>query len=37
MRKDFASVNYECPICGGQLIEEMRELPKIQTEFNTFK
>lgn len=34
MRKDFASENYVCPMCGGQLVEEMRELPKISNEYN---
>ena len=37
MRKDFASVNYDCPMCGSQLIEEVRELPKIENEYNAFK
>lgn len=37
MRKDFASENYVCPMCGSQLIEEVRELPKIQTDFTSFK
>ncbi|MET1179282.1 MULTISPECIES: cold-inducible protein YdjO-related protein [Bacillales] len=37
MRKDFASENYDCPMCGSQLIEEVRELPKIENEYNAFK
>lgn len=29
MRKDFATADLLCPICGHETIQEMRELPKI--------
>lgn len=29
MRKDFATEDLMCPICGNETIKEMRELPKI--------
>ncbi|RFU65353.1 cold-inducible protein YdjO-related protein [Peribacillus glennii] len=37
MRKEFSADNQTCPMCGGHLLEEIRELPKIQTEYNTFR
>lgn len=29
MRKEFATEDLMCPMCGNQTIKEMRELPKI--------
>ncbi|MDP4084944.1 MAG: cold-inducible protein YdjO-related protein [Bacillota bacterium] len=29
MRKDFASVDLHCPMCGSEMEKEIRELPKI--------
>lgn len=29
MRKDFATDDLLCPMCGKETISEMRELPKI--------
>jgi predicted RNA-binding Zn-ribbon protein involved in translation (DUF1610 family) len=29
MRKDFASEDLHCPMCGNAMIEEVRELPKM--------
>lgn len=37
MRKEFAADNDSCPMCGGKLTEEIRELPKIQNEYNAFR
>lgn len=37
MRKDFVSDGFACPMCGGNLVEETRELPKIDTEYNAYR
>ncbi|RFU68243.1 cold-inducible protein YdjO-related protein [Bacillus sp. V59.32b] len=37
MRKEFAADNETCPMCGDNLTEEIRELPKIQNEYNAFR
>ncbi|WP_394232383.1 cold-inducible protein YdjO-related protein [Niallia oryzisoli] len=29
MRKDFASDDLKCPLCGHEMTMEIRELPKI--------
>lgn len=29
MRKDFAADDLLCPMCGNEMITEIRELPKI--------
>jgi hypothetical protein len=29
MRKDFASEDLNCPMCGNKMFEEVRELPKM--------
>ncbi|HJV30850.1 MAG TPA: cold-inducible protein YdjO-related protein [Bacillales bacterium] len=29
MRKDFATDDRHCPMCGNEMVEEVRELPKI--------
>lgn len=29
MRKDYATDDLLCPICGNQTVHELRELPKI--------
>jgi hypothetical protein len=29
MRKDFVTDDLHCPMCGNQMVQEMRELPKI--------
>ncbi|MCH6267510.1 MULTISPECIES: cold-inducible protein YdjO-related protein [Neobacillus] len=29
MRKDFVSDDLLCPMCGNEMIQEIRELPKI--------
>jgi hypothetical protein len=29
MRKDFASEDLKCPLCGNEMTVEVRELPKI--------
>ncbi|WP_082193160.1 cold-inducible protein YdjO-related protein [Bacillus rubiinfantis] len=29
MRKDFVADNYLCPMCGNEMIQEIRVLPKI--------
>jgi predicted RNA-binding Zn-ribbon protein involved in translation (DUF1610 family) len=29
MRKEFASEDLKCPLCGNQMTMEIRELPKI--------
>jgi hypothetical protein len=29
MRKDFVADDLLCPMCGNQMLEEIRELPKI--------
>ncbi|MFZ0447380.1 MAG: cold-inducible protein YdjO-related protein [Bacillus sp. (in: firmicutes)] len=29
MRKDFASEDLKCPLCGNEMSVELRELPKI--------
>jgi hypothetical protein len=29
MRKDFASEDLNCPMCGNKMVEEVRELPKM--------
>ena len=29
MRKEFASVDLRCPLCGNETLMEVRELPKI--------
>ncbi|WP_338469305.1 cold-inducible protein YdjO-related protein [Niallia sp. XMNu-256] len=29
MRKDFASEDLKCPLCGDEMTIEIRELPKI--------
>ena len=29
MRKDFATADLKCPLCGNEMIMEVRELPKI--------
>ena len=29
MRKDFASEDLKCPLCGNEMTVELRELPKI--------
>lgn len=29
MRKDFASADLKCPLCGNETAMEVRELPKI--------
>lgn len=29
MRKEFASADLRCPLCGQETVEEIRELPKI--------
>ena len=29
MRKDFASSDLKCPLCGHDTVMEIRELPKI--------
>lgn len=29
MRKDFATADLLCPICGNETIKEVRELPEI--------
>ncbi|WP_176215181.1 cold-inducible protein YdjO-related protein [Cytobacillus gottheilii] len=30
MRKDFASADLKCPLCGNETTAEIRELPAIQ-------
>ncbi|MBU8878376.1 cold-shock protein [Bacillus sp. FJAT-29790] len=30
MRKDFASADLKCPLCGNDTNAEMRELPQIE-------
>ncbi|MCP1451644.1 cold-inducible protein YdjO-related protein [Priestia megaterium] len=30
MREDFVTVDYNCPMCGTGMSEEVRELPKIK-------
>lgn len=37
MRTDFATADLNCPMCGTSMIEEVRELPQIRTDFNPFK
>lgn len=37
MRKEFAVENQPCPMCGGNLVEEVRELPQILTEYNAYR
>ncbi|PLR76671.1 hypothetical protein CU633_15090 [Bacillus sp. V3-13] len=37
MRKEFASDDLSCPMCGSGMREEMRQLPEIRTDFNPFK
>lgn len=37
MRKDFASAENTCPMCGSNLVEEIRELPKITNEYNAYR
>ncbi|MCM3724180.1 cold-shock protein [Neobacillus cucumis] len=29
MRKDFVADDLLCPMCGNQMLQEIRELPKI--------
>ncbi|MEW9051053.1 MAG: cold-inducible protein YdjO-related protein [Neobacillus sp.] len=29
MRKDFVTDDLLCPMCGNQMVQEMKELPKI--------
>ncbi len=29
MRKDFATEDLLCPMCGNETVKEVRELPKI--------
>ncbi|WP_110927872.1 cold-inducible protein YdjO-related protein [Bacillus massiliglaciei] len=37
MRKEFVTDNRNCPMCGSELLEETRELPRIPDEYNSFK
>ncbi|TYR80681.1 hypothetical protein FZC66_09935 [Priestia megaterium] len=30
MREDFVTPDYSCPMCGNQMVQEIRELPKIK-------
>lgn len=29
MRKEFVAVDFLCPMCGNEMVQEIRELPKI--------
>ena len=29
MRKDFVTADHKCPLCGNEMMMEVRELPKI--------
>ncbi|RFU66476.1 hypothetical protein D0469_17180 [Peribacillus saganii] len=37
MRQEFVMDNHSCPMCGGALKEEVRELPQIRNDFRTFR
>jgi hypothetical protein len=37
MRKEFSGANDSCPMCGSSLSAEIRELPKIETEYNAYR
>ncbi|MFD0049554.1 cold-inducible protein YdjO-related protein [Actinomycetes bacterium NPDC127524] len=37
MRKDFVTDNLSCPMCGENLVEEIRELPQINNDYNAYR
>ncbi len=36
MREDFVTSDYNCPMCGNEMSQEVRELPKIKKDFQFY-